>query len=425
MNNTLHQMATTILQSSSPLWRLRFGRLQANASPFLFVVAALSLSLFSLHGGIAIAQAQEAGITGLNLKSEDVGTLTVAWDAVTPAPRGYDINWAEEDAAFSTHSDWNVHSTDTSYTITGLAQSEVYKVRVRTTYDGQTGPWIDEQSLKVSWQSGLGPFVLHSMQRPRIRERTFAELGIAFSYGPRDEDPATLDLSLRSDVVDTAGRDENSCEQEGMGEPQERYLIEDRTQQFTMSYGSRLGNFDCIWGDYFIVYSLRDSNKVLYTGHTSFSVYGVGGVGLLGQNSSGFPTVSGEVVVGETLTVDTSNIRDPDGLSNAVFSYQWLVSDGISETEIIGATGRVYTVTQQDEGKFFRVRVSFMDDVGNDEFVSGHDEHVVSLPTSPARAAAVDAVLPLTANIPSVPGSHDGQSAFTFELLFSEEPGRA
>ena len=43
---------------------------------------------------------------------------------------------------------------------------------------------------------------------------------------------------------------------------------------------------------------------------------------------------------GRTLSVDTSTIKDPDGLGN--FSYQW-ISDG---TSISGATNSTYTLTQ-------------------------------------------------------------------------------
>ena len=48
------------------------------------------------------------------------------------------------------------------------------------------------------------------------------------------------------------------------------------------------------------------------------------------------PTISGTAQVGETLTVDTSAIADFDGLSNAVYQYQWLANDA----DIAGATAK-------------------------------------------------------------------------------------
>ena len=43
------------------------------------------------------------------------------------------------------------------------------------------------------------------------------------------------------------------------------------------------------------------------------------------QNNSatGAPTISGTPQVGETLTADTSDIDDEDGLTNVTYRYQW------------------------------------------------------------------------------------------------------
>ena len=83
------------------------------------------------------------------------------------------------------------------------------------------------------------------------------------------------------------------------------------------------------------------------------------------QNSSatGAPSISGTAQVGQTLTADTSGIADEDGLTNAVFSYQWVADD----TNIQDATGSSYTLTGDDEGKAITVTVSFTDAEGNPE----------------------------------------------------------
>ena len=79
--------------------------------------------------------------------------------------------------------------------------------------------------------------------------------------------------------------------------------------------------------------------------------------------ATGAPAITGTAQVGETLGADTSGIADEDGLENATFSYQWLAGDsGIS-----GATARTYTLSNSDEGKAIKVRVSFTDDAGNEE----------------------------------------------------------
>ena len=127
--------------------------------------------------------------------------------------------------------------------------------------------------------------------------------------------------------------------------------------------------------------------------------------------ASGAPTIGGAVQVGETLSVDTSGIADADGLSGTAFIYQWVSNDGDAETDIQGATGATYTVTSNDDGKSIKVKVSFTDEAGNAESL-----------TSAATVAVVPRP-PLTASFQSKPSTHDGQTAFTFELHFSEEFG--
>ena len=83
--------------------------------------------------------------------------------------------------------------------------------------------------------------------------------------------------------------------------------------------------------------------------------------------ATGSPTISGTVQEGETLTADTSGISDADGLNNVSFSYQWVRSDGTTDTDITGATESTYTLVSEDQGETIKVRVSFTDEVGNAE----------------------------------------------------------
>ena len=92
--------------------------------------------------------------------------------------------------------------------------------------------------------------------------------------------------------------------------------------------------------------------------------------------ATGAPTITGTTQVGETLAVSTSSIADENGLSDATFTYQWLAD----ETHISGATGASYTLTDSEEGKAIKVRVSFTDDAGN-------DESLTSAPTAEVTAA--------------------------------------
>ena len=93
--------------------------------------------------------------------------------------------------------------------------------------------------------------------------------------------------------------------------------------------------------------------------------------------ATGAPTITGTAQVGETLAADTSGIADADGLTNAAFTYQWLADD----SEIAGATGLTYTLTDSEESKAIKVQVSFTDDAGN-------EETLISAATAAVAAAA-------------------------------------
>jgi len=82
------------------------------------------------------------------------------------------------------------------------------------------------------------------------------------------------------------------------------------------------------------------------------------------QAATGQPTIGGTPRVGETLSVDTSGIGDANGLAGAQYAYQWIRSDGNSDTGIPGATGQTHTLTPDDQGKTIKVSVSFTDDHG-------------------------------------------------------------
>ena len=80
--------------------------------------------------------------------------------------------------------------------------------------------------------------------------------------------------------------------------------------------------------------------------------------------ATGLPTISGTVETGETLTADVSGISDENGLERVRFHYQWVGSDGTTDTDIAGATNSSYTLTSSDAGNAMKVRVSFNDRQG-------------------------------------------------------------
>ena len=126
--------------------------------------------------------------------------------------------------------------------------------------------------------------------------------------------------------------------------------------------------------------------------------------------ATGVPTISGEIEVGHTLTADTSSIADGDGMTGATLGYQWVSYDGHAHTDIHGATDSTYTLVPADEGKAFRVRVSFTDDAGFDESLTSalaRSERPYGLDASESDGAVV-----LTWKLPA--GWSDG---LTFQIL--------
>ena len=81
--------------------------------------------------------------------------------------------------------------------------------------------------------------------------------------------------------------------------------------------------------------------------------------------ATGSPTISGTPQVDQTLTLDTSEIADADGLTNVSYTYlyQWIRNN----SEIAGQTDSTYTLVDADEGKTIKVKVSFTDDANNAE----------------------------------------------------------
>ena len=104
--------------------------------------------------------------------------------------------------------------------------------------------------------------------------------------------------------------------------------------------------------------------------------------------ATGLPAIRGKAQVGETLTAFVSDIKDADGLTGATFSYQWISSDGTTDTDIPGATSANYTLVVEDTGKTITVRVNYTDDRGLDEtLTSAPTQAVEARSNSPATGA--------------------------------------
>ena len=68
----------------------------------------------------------------------------------------------------------------------------------------------------------------------------------------------------------------------------------------------------------------------------------------------------GPVQVGQTLTADISRIADADGLTNPMCDYQWISSDGSTDTDNDATAAGTYETRAEDVGKTIEVRVTLM-----------------------------------------------------------------
>ena len=109
------------------------------------------------------------------------------------------------------------------------------------------------------------------------------------------------------------------------------------------------------------------------TGTYTIEVEDITGMGQTVNNPpTGGPGITGSPRAGETLTADTSGIKDADGLTNPGFTYQWIRHDFFADTDtdIEGETGETYIVAAEDSA--LKVRVTFTDDAGNEETMTSY-----------------------------------------------------
>ena len=129
----------------------------------------------------------------------------------------------------------------------------------------------------------------------------------------------------------------------------------------------------------------------------------------------GLPIIIGAPTEDLSLTVDTSDISDDDGLPGS-FSYQWL-QNGVL---IAGAGSSTYTLGDDDVGKNISVMVTYTDNGGTKEtLVSAETTEVNNVNDAPAGSVALTDTSPSvgdTATINNTLADADGISGgFTYQ----------
>ena len=193
-----------------------------------------------------------------------------------------------------------------------------------------------------------------------------------------DSDPDTLDYVVSLRVVDDDDNPVANCNEGGVGGSYLLYTIpEDRQWHRTVTFSEL-----CMSGAgsaTLMIELLNGPSEFMRRDEVRF-------LAVVDSPATGTPTISGTAQVGETLTADTSDIADANGLSNVQYKYQWLADDA----DISGATNATYTLVAEDEGKAIKVRVSFTDDEGNEETLTSTATDAVAAaptPNSPATGA--------------------------------------
>ena len=125
--------------------------------------------------------------------------------------------------------------------------------------------------------------------------------------------------------------------------------------------------------------------------------------------ATGAPTISGTARTGHTLTVDTSEIADTDGLTNVSYTFRWFRVEGNTETDV-GTNSTTYTVVPADVGKQIGVEASFTDDGGGEETLTSA---AVTVENTPATGA------------PLVLGTPRTGQTLTADTVGHRLPGRA
>ena len=136
------------LTQGTKIMRMRSGIIAITTLAVLAaVITTLALSSFT-----AEAQGNSGAVANLQLSSTSAGTLTVSWDAASPTPTDYRVDWAKstEDYKSWKVDEGHVYPTPdaTTTTITDLSHDTEYKIRMRARYyrgehEGKSwgGPW--------------------------------------------------------------------------------------------------------------------------------------------------------------------------------------------------------------------------------------------------------------------------------------------
>ena len=320
------------------------------------------------YGGIAIADVtvtvednDTAQVTGVTVDSGNA-QLVVGWEAVGNAT-GYRVQWKSGGQGYNTSRQAIIASgSTTSHTISSLANGTEYTLRVRAVRTGANeGPWSDnatgtpevpvapgvtlsKTALTVTEEDATGDsytVVLDTLPTAGVVVTVAGHSGTEVTATSTPLTFTTVNWETAQTVTVTAGNDADTA---------------DETVTLTHSAASTDSDYGGI--------AIADVTVTVEDNDTS--------------TATSTPTISGPAQVGMTLTAETDDIMDADGLTSVSYAYQWRKAGSDIDT----ATSSAYTLAPSDYGEKIRVRVDFTDDAGNPESLLSDE----TLPVAPAAA---------------------------------------
>ena len=320
------------------------------------------------YGGIAIADVtvtveddDTAQVTGVTVDSGNA-QLAVGWGAVGNAT-GYRVQWKSGGQSYNTSRQAIIASgSTTSHTIPSLANGTEYTLRVRADRTGaNSGPWsadatgmpevptapgvtLSKTALTVAEEDTTGDgytVVLDTLPTASVTVTVAGHSGTDVTPDPTTLTFTTVNWETAQAVTVTAADDADTA---------------DETVTLTHSAASTDGDYGGI--------AIADVTVTVEDDD--------------GGAATGKPTISGPAQIGMTLTAETDDIMDADGLTGVGYAYQWRKAG----SDIGGATASTYAPTAADWGGKLRVRVTFTDDESNPESLLSDE----TLPVAPAAA---------------------------------------
>ena len=166
---------------------------------FLAAILLAAVTISTFYFSSAQAQGDDGAITGLTLTSTTAGTLTVSWDAASPVPTDYRVDWAKSSEDYKS---WKVDAghkypdpSATTATIADLDHDTEYKIRMRARYyrgehEGKSwgGPWA-EATITVAGEPAETP-TPEPVQQPAKED-------------PVQEEPAEEDTTAPAGTIET------------------------------------------------------------------------------------------------------------------------------------------------------------------------------------------------------------------------------